>query len=72
MREGKEGGRKGSSMEGRSYKIPCHVQAKITQSHESKITVVMCVTVAHLVGELSRDDAILDEQHKGVVCDDSH
>ena len=32
----------------------------------------MCVTVAHLVGELSCDDAILDEQHDGVVCDDSH
>ena len=32
----------------------------------------MCVTVAHLVGEFSCDDAILDEQHDGVVCDDSH
>ena len=59
-------------MKGRSYKIPCHVQANITLSHESKITVVLCVTVAHLVGELSCDDAILDEQHKCVVCDDSH
>ena len=71
MREGKrEGGKEAAWKEGVTK---FHVMYKQkSQSHESKITVVMCVIVAHLVGEFSCDDAILDEQHNGVVCDDSH
>lgn len=58
-------------MEGKGYKLLCHVLTVSHESHAAKL-LVMCVTVAHLVGEFSCNDAILDEQHNSVVCDYSH
>lgn len=43
---GKEGGREANFMEGKSYKLLCHVLGKITLLHESRAAklLVLCLT----------------------------